>query len=82
MLEDDDVTDTFIRAVAAEVKGHGPLYEKALKEREKNNSKYGFALQKDVCEPCSHIVPLLMALLASSTCVLPRPFGIGNLQPG
>ncbi|TFK23911.1 hypothetical protein FA15DRAFT_680928 [Coprinopsis marcescibilis] len=42
----DDVTDTFIRAVAAEVKGHGGKYEQMLKEREKNNSKYRFMLQR------------------------------------
>ncbi|KAJ3529257.1 hypothetical protein NMY22_g9066 [Coprinellus aureogranulatus] len=47
VLDDDDVTDTFIRAVAAEVKGHGPVYENMLKGREKDNSKYGFMLQKD-----------------------------------
>ncbi|KAF6760131.1 hypothetical protein DFP72DRAFT_883300 [Ephemerocybe angulata] len=47
VLDDDDITDTFIRAVAAEVKGHGIAYEKMLKEREKNNSKYGFMLQRD-----------------------------------
>lgn len=46
-LDDDDITDTFIRAVAAEVKGHGLVYERMLKEREKNNSKYNFMLRRD-----------------------------------
>ncbi|EIM81231.1 uncharacterized protein STEHIDRAFT_67204 [Stereum hirsutum FP-91666 SS1] len=39
---EDDVTDTFIRTVAAEVKGHGKKYEESLKEREKGNAKYRF----------------------------------------
>jgi U2-associated protein SR140 len=41
------VTDTFIRAVAAEVKGHGKKYETTLKERERNNPKYSFMLRRD-----------------------------------
>ncbi|KAH7888538.1 hypothetical protein F5I97DRAFT_711635 [Phlebopus sp. FC_14] len=40
------VTDTFIRAVAAEVKGHGPKFEENLKEWERNNAKYSFLLQR------------------------------------
>ncbi|KAI6046040.1 hypothetical protein EDC04DRAFT_2631696 [Pisolithus marmoratus] len=36
------VTDTFIRAVAAEVKGHGLKYEENLKEWEHENVKYAF----------------------------------------
>lgn len=46
--EDETVTDTFIRAVAAEVKGHGVKYAETLKEREKNNPKYAFLVHKDV----------------------------------
>ncbi|KAG2015754.1 SR140 protein [Coprinopsis cinerea AmutBmut pab1-1] len=46
VLDDDDVTDTFIRAVAAEVKGHGSKYEQMLKEREKSNPKYKFMLER------------------------------------
>ncbi|KAI5830736.1 hypothetical protein K523DRAFT_415638 [Schizophyllum commune Tattone D] len=42
VLGDEIVTDSFIRAVAAEVKGHGSEYEANLKEREKNNTKYAF----------------------------------------
>ncbi|KAI5890582.1 uncharacterized protein SCHCODRAFT_02750328 [Schizophyllum commune H4-8] len=42
VLGDEIVTDSFIRAVAAEVKGHGADYEANLKEREKNNTKYAF----------------------------------------
>ncbi|KAI3618779.1 hypothetical protein WG66_016579 [Moniliophthora roreri] len=40
--QEDVVTDTFIRAVAAEVKGHGKKYEESLWKREANNSKYSF----------------------------------------
>ena len=42
------MTDTFIRAVAAEVKGHDSKYENALREREKANPKYNFLLRRDV----------------------------------
>ena len=44
------MTDVFIRAVAAEVKGHGKKYETGLKERERNNPKYSFMLKKNVCD--------------------------------
>jgi U2-associated protein SR140 len=40
--EEEEVTDTFIRAVAAEVKGHGAEYEDKLSERERQNPKYSF----------------------------------------
>jgi len=46
--ETDAITDTFIRAVAAEVKGHDANYEDALKEFEKNNPKFKFLLRRDV----------------------------------
>ena len=42
------MTDTFIRAVAAEVKGHGSTYETNLREREQGNPKYAFMVHKDV----------------------------------
>ncbi|KAH9892566.1 hypothetical protein C8Q73DRAFT_698577 [Cubamyces lactineus] len=42
VLEDDEVTDTFIRTVAAEVRGHDAEYEETLQEREKSNPKYAF----------------------------------------
>ncbi|KAJ3513315.1 hypothetical protein NLJ89_g3015 [Agrocybe chaxingu] len=45
--EGDDVTDTFIRAVAAEVKGHDTKYEETLKDLEKNNPKYNFLLRRN-----------------------------------
>ncbi|KAJ7217830.1 hypothetical protein GGX14DRAFT_438446 [Mycena pura] len=45
--EDEIVTDTFIRAVAAEVKGHGSKYEQNLRDRERNNPKFAFLLRKD-----------------------------------
>lgn len=48
MEEEEVVTDTFIRAVAAEVIGHGAKYEESLRERERNNPKYAFLLNKNV----------------------------------
>jgi U2-associated protein SR140 len=42
------VTDTFIRAVAAEVRGHDKKFEETLREREKSNPKYNFLLRRDV----------------------------------
>ncbi|KAI0374052.1 hypothetical protein BV20DRAFT_962009 [Pilatotrama ljubarskyi] len=42
VLEDDEVTDAFIRTVAAEVRGHDAEYEQTLQEREKSNPKYAF----------------------------------------
>nr|GAT43003.1 predicted protein [Mycena chlorophos] len=45
--EEEVVTDAFIRAVAAEVKGHGSKYEQNLKERERNNPKFAFLLRRD-----------------------------------
>ncbi|KAG6920286.1 hypothetical protein DXG01_005055 [Tephrocybe rancida] len=45
--EEDPVTDTFIRAVAAEVKGHDAMYEATLREREQNNPKYAFLLNRN-----------------------------------
>ncbi|KAF8844644.1 hypothetical protein BDN67DRAFT_962567 [Paxillus ammoniavirescens] len=46
--EDDEagVTDTFIRAVAAEVKGHGLKYEENLKDWERRNPKYAFLTER------------------------------------
>ncbi|KAK1235596.1 hypothetical protein PQX77_001189 [Marasmius sp. AFHP31] len=45
--DDEIITDTFIRAVAAEVKGHGLKYEDSLRRRESSNTKYGF-MRKEV----------------------------------
>ncbi|KAH9931062.1 uncharacterized protein BXZ73DRAFT_47369 [Epithele typhae] len=42
VLEDDEVTDAFIRTVASEMRGHDKEYEETLREREKANSKYAF----------------------------------------
>ncbi|KAL1939804.1 hypothetical protein VTO73DRAFT_9504 [Trametes versicolor] len=42
VLEDDEVTDAFLRTVAAEVRGHDAEYEQTLHEREKSNPKYAF----------------------------------------
>ncbi|PPQ62946.1 hypothetical protein CVT24_006186 [Panaeolus cyanescens] len=44
--ESEIVTDTFIRAVASEVRGHDAKYEDMLKDREKSNPKYNFLLQR------------------------------------
>lgn len=46
--EADAVTDTFIRAVAAEVRGQDEKYEGALRDFEKNNPKYNFLLKRAV----------------------------------
>lgn len=43
------MTDTFIRAVALEVRGHDAKYEETLRDREKSNPKYSFLLRRDVC---------------------------------
>lgn len=48
--ETEGVTDTFIRAVAAELKGHDERYDGVLREFEKNNPKYAFMLKRDVCD--------------------------------
>ncbi|KAI0743529.1 hypothetical protein C8Q80DRAFT_844408 [Daedaleopsis nitida] len=46
VLEDEEITDQFIRTVASEVRGHDDEYEQTLQEREKSNPKYAF-LNKD-----------------------------------
>src|SRR5580692_1449835 len=46
--DDDEVTDTFIRTVAAEVRGHGEKYEESLKEMEKENPRYTFLTDRHV----------------------------------
>lgn len=46
--EDEVVTDTFIRAVAGEIKGHDAKFEETLRGREKNNPKFAFIFRKDV----------------------------------
>ncbi|PCH43787.1 hypothetical protein WOLCODRAFT_104170 [Wolfiporia cocos MD-104 SS10] len=40
--EEEEISDQFIRLVAAEVKGHGADYEETLKTRERSNPKYAF----------------------------------------
>ncbi|KAI0093223.1 hypothetical protein BDY19DRAFT_415576 [Irpex rosettiformis] len=40
--DEEQVSETFIRVVAAEVKGHGDDYEKSLQERELSNPQYAF----------------------------------------
>ncbi|KAK7005694.1 hypothetical protein R3P38DRAFT_3039045 [Favolaschia claudopus] len=45
--EEEFVTDTFIRAVAAEIKGHDSKYEQNLRDRERSNPKYAFLLRKN-----------------------------------
>lgn len=50
MQEEEVVTDTFIRAVAAEVKGHDAKYEETLREWEQNNPKYTFLLHRNVSQ--------------------------------
>ncbi|KII92895.1 hypothetical protein PLICRDRAFT_155797 [Plicaturopsis crispa FD-325 SS-3] len=45
--DEEAVTDAFIRTVALEVRGHGAKYEASLRERERNNAKYAFMLNKN-----------------------------------
>lgn len=56
--EEDIVTDGFIRTVASQVRANGPEYETSLKERETNNSKYRFMLDKNVGRVTSTITQL------------------------
>ena len=46
--DDEEVTDTYIRTVVAEVKGHGQKYEESLKEMEKDNPRYTFLTDRRV----------------------------------
>lgn len=41
-LDDNEVTEQFVRTVASEVRGHDEEYERTLYEREKSNPKYVF----------------------------------------
>jgi U2-associated protein SR140 len=51
--DDDEVTETYIRTVVSEVKGHGEKYEESLKEMEKDNPRYSFLTDRHVSS--SHI---------------------------
>jgi U2-associated protein SR140 len=46
--DDEEVTESFIRTVVAEVKGHGEKYEENLKEMEKDNPRYSFLADRNV----------------------------------
>ncbi len=46
--DDEEVTETYIRTVVAEVKGHGEKYEESLKEMEKDNPRYSFLSDRHV----------------------------------
>jgi U2-associated protein SR140 len=48
----DEASESFIRAVAGQVRGSEPAYERALVERERANPKYAF-LRHDVSRACS-----------------------------
>jgi len=48
VTDDEEVTDTYIRTVVAEVKGHGEKYEECLKETEKYNPRYSFLTDRHV----------------------------------
>jgi len=71
----------FIRTVAAEVRGHDAKYEASLKERERNNPKFGFLINK-------HVRALVVRWfvgssanvigLASKTCLLSGTCGTGR----
>ncbi|KAI0344684.1 hypothetical protein BDW22DRAFT_1077777 [Trametopsis cervina] len=40
--DEEQTSESFVRTVAAEVRGHGDEYEKSLKERESSNPQYAF----------------------------------------
>jgi len=69
--EEDDVTDTFVRAVAAEVKGQGPQYGTSLLERERSNSKYAF-MRPSVCLLWYFQFHVLTCKPESNELILPR----------
>lgn len=46
--DDEEITDTYIRTVVAEVKGHGQKYEESLREMEKDNPRYSFLTDRRV----------------------------------
>lgn len=71
--EDETVTDTFIRAVAGEIKGHDAKYEETLREREKNNPKFAFLLRRDVSNNL-FVVSFINQTSASPTCILSRTY--------
>ena len=48
-MDEEEISDKFIRLVAAEVKGHDAEYEDSLKERERTNPRYAF-LKRDVSQ--------------------------------
>lgn len=76
------MTDTFIRAVAAEVRGHDSKYEETLREREKANAKYNFLLRRDVRFISTFSMTLLShCVVAPKACILSRSNRvIGALQ--
>lgn len=55
------VTNTFIRAVAAAVKGQGDDYEESLRTRERSNPKYAFM------KPTVRIQPAIAILFSHDT---------------
>ena len=65
MEEEEAVTDTFIRAVAAEIKGQDSSYADSLREREKYNPKFAFLLRKDVSRVS--FFPFFHNLIVTST---------------
>lgn len=80
MTDDDEVTDNFIRTVAAEVKGHGQNYEESLKEMEKENPRYSFLTNPKVS--AAHIfstLPNYSELAAQEAQVLSVVSGPGKL---
>ena len=78
--DDDEVTDNFIRTVAAEVKGHGQNYEESLKEMEKENPRYSFLTNPKVS--AAHIfraLPDCPELAAQEAQILSVVSGSGRL---
>jgi hypothetical protein len=71
--DDEEVTDTYIRTVVAEVKGHGQRYEESLREMEKDNPRYSFLTDRRVSSshtPYGHI-RLTVRLAAPKAPILP-----------
>lgn len=75
--EDEAVTDTFIRAVAAEVKGHDFKYENSLCERERSNPKFAFLIDRDV--RMNSLLPSCISFVFSIV-VMPITEALSNLN--
>jgi hypothetical protein len=79
VTDDDEVTDIFIRTVAAEVKGHGEDYEESLKEIEKENPRYSFLTNPKVSAAyMPSTLPDFLELVAQEAQILSVVSGSGR----